>query len=107
VESQAIARALRIGQDQEVRVTKYIITGSVEEDMVKQQKAKEVLAQIGDRKLDEERNATEEDDVCDSPAGADASSSTAQVEESNASAQADRRSSVSTTASSNSTGSMV
>ena len=33
VENQAIARALRLGQEQDVQVTRYVVTKSVEQEM--------------------------------------------------------------------------
>ncbi|KAK6207682.1 heterokaryon incompatibility protein (SNF2 family domain-containing protein) [Colletotrichum tabaci] len=47
VENQAIARAIRFGQDQKVLVTRYVIKGTVEEEMRSQQNVKKSLAAIG------------------------------------------------------------
>ncbi|KAK1968726.1 SNF2 family domain-containing protein [Colletotrichum sublineola] len=47
VENQAIARAIRFGQDQKVLVTRYVIKGTVEEEMRSQQNMKKNLAAIG------------------------------------------------------------
>ncbi|KAK1990726.1 SNF2 family domain-containing protein [Colletotrichum falcatum] len=47
VENQAIARAIRFGQDQKVLVTRYVIKGTVEEEMRSQQNVKKNLAAIG------------------------------------------------------------
>ncbi|KAI0592763.1 SNF2 family N-terminal domain-containing protein [Biscogniauxia sp. FL1348] len=47
VESQAIARAIRLGQDSEVQVTRYVIKDTVEEEMRSQQKWKKQLAAMG------------------------------------------------------------
>ncbi|KAL6904139.1 SNF2 family N-terminal domain-containing protein [Trichoderma evansii] len=47
VESQAIARAIRLGQKSEVKVTRYLIKGTVEEEMRSQQRYKKQLAALG------------------------------------------------------------
>ncbi|KAF4343738.1 helicase-like transcription factor [Fusarium beomiforme] len=47
VESQAISRAIRLGQDSEVRVTRYIIKGTVEEEIRQQQEYKKQIAALG------------------------------------------------------------
>ncbi|KAF4957210.1 hypothetical protein FGADI_3275 [Fusarium gaditjirri] len=47
VESQAISRAIRLGQQSEVRVTRYIIKSTVEEDIRKQQEYKKQIASLG------------------------------------------------------------
>ncbi|KAH8123686.1 hypothetical protein FP744_10005786 [Trichoderma asperellum] len=47
VESQAIARAIRLGQKSEVSVTRYLIKGTVEEEMRSQQRYKKQLAALG------------------------------------------------------------
>ncbi|EHK18064.1 uncharacterized protein TRIVIDRAFT_44486, partial [Trichoderma virens Gv29-8] len=53
VESQAIARAIRLGQKNKVYVTRYIIKDTVEEEMQSQQLSKKQLANLGfDEDLD-------------------------------------------------------
>ncbi|KAL7942560.1 SNF2 family N-terminal domain-containing protein [Trichoderma barbatum] len=47
VESQAIARAIRLGQKNKVFVTRYMIKGTVEEEMGSQQQLKKQLANLG------------------------------------------------------------
>ncbi|KAI1488686.1 SNF2 family N-terminal domain-containing protein [Biscogniauxia mediterranea] len=47
VENQAIARAIRLGQDNEVHVTRYVIKDTVEEEMRSQQQWKKQLAAMG------------------------------------------------------------
>ncbi|KAG4433274.1 hypothetical protein IFR05_011244 [Cadophora sp. M221] len=47
IESQAIARVLRIGQDRDVKVIRYIVKGSVEEMMRSQQLRKLGFARMG------------------------------------------------------------
>ncbi|KAG7413529.1 DNA repair protein RAD5A [Fusarium oxysporum f. sp. rapae] len=47
VESQAISRAIRLGQQSEVRVTRYIINKTVEEDIRQQQEYKKQIAALG------------------------------------------------------------
>ncbi|KXJ92571.1 SNF2 family N-terminal domain-domain-containing protein [Microdochium bolleyi] len=47
VENQAISRAIRIGQKEHVIVTRYIIKGTVEEEMRSQQKRKKDAARLG------------------------------------------------------------
>ncbi|KAI0127862.1 SNF2 family N-terminal domain-containing protein [Xylariales sp. AK1849] len=47
VESQAIARAIRLGQDQHVSVIRYIVNNTVEQDMQSQQQRKLMMAQKG------------------------------------------------------------
>ncbi|KAI1422037.1 SNF2 family N-terminal domain-containing protein [Xylaria sp. FL1777] len=47
VEKQAIARAIRLGQDNEVHVTRYLIKDTVEEEMRSQQQWKKQLAAMG------------------------------------------------------------
>ncbi|KAK6084656.1 DNA repair and recombination protein rad5c [Seiridium cupressi] len=47
VESQAIARAIRLGQDQHVSVIRYIMNNTVEQDMQSQQQRKLMMAQKG------------------------------------------------------------
>ncbi|KAH7255324.1 SNF2 family N-terminal domain-containing protein [Fusarium redolens] len=47
VESQAISRAIRLGQESEVRVTRYIIKSTVEEDIRQQQDYKKQIAALG------------------------------------------------------------
>ncbi|KAF5987736.1 hypothetical protein FBULB1_1824 [Fusarium bulbicola] len=47
VESQAISRAIRLGQRSEVRVTRYIINNTVEEDIRQQQEYKKQIAALG------------------------------------------------------------
>ncbi|KAF5575694.1 helicase-like transcription factor [Fusarium subglutinans] len=47
VESQAISRAIRLGQQSEVRVTRYIINNTVEEDIRHQQEYKKHIATLG------------------------------------------------------------
>ncbi|KAK4085081.1 uncharacterized protein Triagg1_71 [Trichoderma aggressivum f. europaeum] len=48
VESQAIARAIRLGQEKDVHVTRYMIKDTVEEDMGSQQQSKNQLASLVD-----------------------------------------------------------
>ncbi|KAF3076718.1 putative SWI/SNF-related matrix-associated actin-dependent regulator of chromatin [Trichoderma lentiforme] len=48
VESQAIARAIRLGQEKNVHVTRYMIKDTVEEEMGSQQKSKNQLASLVD-----------------------------------------------------------
>ncbi|PNP50379.1 hypothetical protein THARTR1_08906 [Trichoderma harzianum] len=48
VESQAIARAIRLGQEKDVHVTRYMIKDTVEEEMGSQQKSKNQLASLVD-----------------------------------------------------------
>ncbi|SPO04664.1 related to helicase-like transcription factor protein [Cephalotrichum gorgonifer] len=47
VEHQAIARATRLGQERSVRVIRYLIRNTVEEDMQQQQQHKKQIAAIG------------------------------------------------------------
>ncbi|RGP79329.1 hypothetical protein FLONG3_2558 [Fusarium longipes] len=47
VESQAISRAIRLGQKNQVRVTRYIIKNTVEEDIKQQQEYKKQIAALG------------------------------------------------------------
>lgn len=47
VENQAIARAIRLGQENEVLVMRYVIKNTVEEEMMAQQKYKKGLAALG------------------------------------------------------------
>ncbi|KAF5570891.1 helicase-like transcription factor [Fusarium phyllophilum] len=47
VESQAISRAIRLGQQSEVRVARYIINNTVEEDIRQQQEYKKQIAALG------------------------------------------------------------
>ncbi|KAM0286603.1 hypothetical protein ACHAO9_008233 [Fusarium lateritium] len=47
VESQAISRAIRLGQENEVRVWRYITRGTVEEDIKQQQEYKKQIAALG------------------------------------------------------------
>ncbi|KAJ4122735.1 hypothetical protein NW768_010176 [Fusarium equiseti] len=47
VESQAISRAIRLGQENEVRVTRYITRDTVEEDIKQQQEYKKQIAALG------------------------------------------------------------
>ncbi|KAF4452457.1 hypothetical protein F53441_4737 [Fusarium austroafricanum] len=47
VESQAISRAIRLGQESEVRVTRYITKDTVEEDIKIQQEYKKHIAALG------------------------------------------------------------
>ncbi|KAH7032710.1 SNF2 family N-terminal domain-containing protein [Microdochium trichocladiopsis] len=47
VENQAISRAIRIGQTENVLVTRYIMKGTVEEEMMSQQKRKRDAARLG------------------------------------------------------------
>ncbi|KAK1765014.1 SNF2 family N-terminal domain-containing protein [Phialemonium atrogriseum] len=47
VESQAIARAIRLGQENEVHVTRYVIKDTVEQDMRSQQQWKKQIAALG------------------------------------------------------------
>ncbi|KAM0421486.1 hypothetical protein ACHAPT_010659 [Fusarium lateritium] len=47
VENQAIARAIRLGQENQVRVMRYVINGTVEEEMRTQQNYKKNLAALG------------------------------------------------------------
>ncbi|CAG7555879.1 unnamed protein product [Fusarium equiseti] len=47
VESQAISRAIRLGQENEVRVTRYITKDTVEEDIKQQQEYKKQIAALG------------------------------------------------------------
>ncbi|KPA38492.1 helicase transcription factor protein [Fusarium langsethiae] len=47
VESQAISRAIRLGQKKEVRVTRYITKDTVEEDIKQQQEYKKQIAALG------------------------------------------------------------
>ncbi|RYP79133.1 hypothetical protein DL771_000111 [Monosporascus sp. 5C6A] len=53
VENQAIARAIRLGQDNEVHVTRYVIKDTVEEEMRSQQQWKKQLAAIGFEEMPE------------------------------------------------------
>ncbi|RMZ91158.1 hypothetical protein DV736_g1622, partial [Chaetothyriales sp. CBS 134916] len=46
VESQAIARAIRLGQQNEVHVTRYVIKGTIEKDIMSQQQWKKQLAAV-------------------------------------------------------------
>ncbi|KAL7911753.1 SNF2 family N-terminal domain-containing protein [Trichoderma velutinum] len=48
VESQAIARAIRLGQEKDVHVTRYMIKDTVEEEMGSQQRSKNQLASLVD-----------------------------------------------------------
>ncbi|KAL6818335.1 SNF2 family N-terminal domain-containing protein [Trichoderma sp. SZMC 28013] len=48
VESQAIARAIRLGQEKDVHVTRYVIKDTVEEEMGSQQQSKNQLASLVD-----------------------------------------------------------
>jgi len=61
VESQAIARAIRLGQENEVLVTRYVIKDTVEEEMRSQQQWKKQIAALGFEEIpdvigDENRN---------------------------------------------------
>ncbi|KAH7204550.1 P-loop containing nucleoside triphosphate hydrolase protein [Fusarium oxysporum] len=47
VENQAISRAIRLGQESEVRVTRYITRNTVEEDIRQQQEYKKQIAALG------------------------------------------------------------
>ncbi|KAI1012883.1 hypothetical protein LB503_001450 [Fusarium chuoi] len=47
VENQAISRAIRLGQQSEVRVTRYIVNNTVEEDIRQQQEYKKQIAALG------------------------------------------------------------
>ncbi|RYP44409.1 hypothetical protein DL768_009111 [Monosporascus sp. mg162] len=53
VESQAIARAIRLGQHNEVHVTRYVIKDTVEEEMRSQQQWKKQLAAMGFEEMPE------------------------------------------------------
>ncbi|KAF5687057.1 helicase-like transcription factor [Fusarium circinatum] len=57
VESQAISRAIRLGQQSEVRVTRYIINNTVEEDIRRQQEYKKHIAALGFEECAERRSA--------------------------------------------------
>ncbi|KAJ4196037.1 hypothetical protein NW767_009495 [Fusarium falciforme] len=54
VENQAIARAIRLGQESEVRVMRYIINDTVEVEMMVQQRYKKNLAALGFEDYDED-----------------------------------------------------
>ncbi|KAK1241241.1 hypothetical protein MKX08_001215 [Trichoderma sp. CBMAI-0020] len=58
VESQAIARAIRLGQKCEVKVTRYLIKDTVEEEMRSQQLYKKQLAALGFDELHESEDHT-------------------------------------------------
>ncbi|KAL7924430.1 SNF2 family N-terminal domain-containing protein [Trichoderma austrokoningii] len=58
VESQAIARAIRLGQKSEVKVTRYLIKGTVEEEMRSQQRYKKQLAALGFDELPDSEDHT-------------------------------------------------
>ncbi|KAF2230719.1 hypothetical protein EV356DRAFT_453359 [Viridothelium virens] len=47
IENQAIARALRLGQGQQVLVTRYVIKNTIEQEMRSQQERKLKMAEIG------------------------------------------------------------
>ncbi|KAK8127289.1 hypothetical protein PG984_008397 [Apiospora sp. TS-2023a] len=47
IEKQAIARAIRIGQTRQVRVTRYLIRNTVEQEMFSQQDTKRRVAAVG------------------------------------------------------------
>ncbi|RYP37143.1 hypothetical protein DL767_003097 [Monosporascus sp. MG133] len=53
VENQAIARAIRLGQHNEVHVTRYVIKDTVEEEMRSQQQWKKQLAAMGFEEMPE------------------------------------------------------
>ncbi|CZR69567.1 related to helicase-like transcription factor protein [Phialocephala subalpina] len=53
LEKQAIARAVRLGQDNEVHVTRYVIKDTVEEEMRSQQQWKKQLAAMGFEEMPE------------------------------------------------------
>ncbi|KAH6895916.1 SNF2 family N-terminal domain-containing protein [Thelonectria olida] len=58
VENQAIARAIRLRQKDKVVVTRYIMKGTVEEEMRKQQKKKEQAARAGFDRVEEEQDGS-------------------------------------------------
>ncbi|KAE8382709.1 P-loop containing nucleoside triphosphate hydrolase protein [Aspergillus bertholletiae] len=60
VESQAIARAIRLGQEQQVLVTRYRVKNSIEKDMFSQQTQKLKISQMDFRK-DLEASDTRDD----------------------------------------------
>lgn len=47
MENQAVARALRLGQEQSVLITRYVMNRTVEQEMRSQQDRKLKLAKIG------------------------------------------------------------
>ncbi|KAM0352350.1 hypothetical protein ACHAPU_002015 [Fusarium lateritium] len=60
VESQAISRAIRLGQEKEVRVWRYIIRDTVEENIKQQQEYKKQIAALGfEEEIDCDGTSTE------------------------------------------------
>ncbi|RAQ55444.1 helicase [Aspergillus flavus] len=66
VESQAIARAIRLGQEQQVLVTRYRVENSIEEAMCSQQTHKLKISQM-DFKKDLEASPTGDEGASDQP----------------------------------------
>ncbi|GAB1194180.1 hypothetical protein APSETT444_003421 [Aspergillus pseudonomiae] len=66
VESQAVARAIRLGQEQQVLVTRYLVEKSIEEAMCSQQTQKLKISQMDFRK-DLEASAAGDEGTSDYP----------------------------------------
>ncbi|KAB8254841.1 SNF2 family N-terminal domain-containing protein [Aspergillus pseudonomiae] len=66
VESQAVARAIRLGQEQQVLVTRYLVENSIEEAMCSQQTQKLKISQMDFRK-DLEASAAGDEGTSDYP----------------------------------------
>ncbi|KAK7928396.1 SNF2 family N-terminal domain-containing protein [Apiospora marii] len=59
IERQAIARAIRIGQTRQVRVTRYLIRDTVEQEIHSQQKKKRKAADMGFTQETNQHNTAE------------------------------------------------
>jgi DNA repair protein RAD5 len=63
VEAQAIDRVHRMGQDSEVKVTRFVVNGSIEEKMLRIQERKKFIASSLGMMSDEEKKTQRIEDI--------------------------------------------